>query len=45
MFENVQKRAVNVISGLAGTTYEEKCRELGLDSQWIPLKTDEKNKT
>ena len=32
VIENVQKRAVNVISGLTGTTYEEKCRELGLDT-------------
>ena len=32
MIENVQKRAVNVISGLTGKTYEEKCRELGLDT-------------
>ena len=32
VIENVQKRAVNMISGLIGSTYEEKCRELGLES-------------
>ena len=30
--ENVKKRAVNMISGLTGTTYDEKCRESGLES-------------
>ena len=32
VIENVQKPAVNMISGLIGSTYEEKCRELGLES-------------
>ena len=32
VIENVQKRTVNMISGLTGTTYEEKCQELGLES-------------
>ena len=30
--EKVQIRAVNMISGLTGKTYEEKCKELGLDT-------------
>ena len=30
--EKVQIRAVNMISGLTGRTYEEKCKELGLDT-------------
>jgi len=30
--ENVQVKAINMISGLKGTTYEEKCRELDLDT-------------
>ena len=30
--EKVQIRAVKMISGLSGTTYEEKCKELGLDT-------------
>ncbi len=30
--ENVQKKAVKMVTGLAGTTYEEKCRELGLET-------------
>ncbi len=30
--ESVQKKAVGVISGLSGRTYEEKCREIGLES-------------
>ena len=32
VIENVQKRAVSMISGLTGTTYEAKCQELGLDT-------------
>ena len=32
VIENVQKSTVNMISGLTGTTYEEKCQELGLES-------------
>ncbi len=32
VIESVQRRAVNIVSGLAGLTYEEKCRELGMDS-------------
>ena len=32
IIENVQKKAVKMISGLAGNTYEEKCKELGLES-------------
>ncbi len=31
MLENVQKKAVRQIVGLQGTTYEEKCQELGLE--------------
>jgi len=30
--EKVQMRAVGMISGLAGKTYEDKCKELGLDT-------------
>ena len=30
--ETVQKRAVNMISGLVGENYEEKCKELKLDT-------------
>ena len=30
--EKVQIRAVNMVSGLKGTTYEEKCAELGIDT-------------
>ena len=37
--EKVQIKAVNMISGLRGKTYEEKCLELGLDS----LETRRKN--
>ena len=32
VIENVQKHAVNMISGLTGTTYDEKCQELGQES-------------
>ena len=32
MIEKVQIKAVNMISGLVGRTYEEKCSELGLDT-------------
>ena len=32
VIENVQKGAVNMISGLTGTTYDKRCRELGLES-------------
>jgi hypothetical protein len=30
--ENVQKRAVSMVAGLNGRTYEERCRELGLQT-------------
>ena len=30
--EKIQIRAVNMVSGLTGSTYEEKCRELGLQT-------------
>ena len=30
--EKVQTRAVNMVSGLTGKTYAEKCKELGLDT-------------
>ena len=32
VIERVQKAAVKMISGLEGKTYEERCREIGLDS-------------
>ena len=32
MVEDVQRRAVAMVSGLRGTTYEEKCKELGLET-------------
>ena len=32
LLEKVQSRAVNMVSGLKGETYEEKCRELQLDT-------------
>ena len=32
LIEKVQRRAVKMISGLTGSTYEEKCKELGLDT-------------
>ena len=32
IIENVQKKAVGMISGLSGKTYEEKCQEIGLDT-------------
>ncbi len=32
MLEGVQKKVVNMVSGLRGENYEEKCRELGLES-------------
>jgi hypothetical protein len=32
LLENVQQKAVNWVTGLAGTTYEEKCKELGLST-------------
>ena len=32
LIERVQKRAINMISGLTGTSYEEKLAELGMDS-------------
>ena len=32
VIENVQKKAVGMISGLSGRTYEEKCKEIGLDT-------------
>ena len=32
VLENVQKKAVNMISGLSGKTYEEKCAEIGLET-------------
>jgi hypothetical protein len=30
--ENVQKKAISMVSGLNGMTYEERCRELGLQT-------------
>lgn len=30
--ENVQRRAIRQVAGLAGSTYEEKCKELNLDT-------------
>ena len=32
LLEKVQKRAVNLVAGLQGNTYEEKCVELGLET-------------
>ena len=32
ILEKVQKKAVGMISGLKGTTYEEKCQEIGLET-------------
>ena len=32
LLEKVQKRAVNLVAGLQGNTYEDKCVELGLET-------------
>jgi hypothetical protein len=32
LLEKVQQKAVNWVTGLAGETYEEKCKELGLST-------------
>jgi hypothetical protein len=32
MLEKVQERAVKMVSGLAGRGYEEKCKEIGLET-------------
>ena len=32
VIEKVQEKAVRMVSGLKGTTYEEKCTELGLET-------------
>ncbi len=32
MLEKVQEKAIKMISGLKGSTYEEKCEELGLET-------------
>lgn len=41
MLENIQERAVKMISGLQGTSYEEKCREVGLESLESRRKTQD----
>ena len=39
VLESVQRKAVRMVAGLEGTTYEDRCRELGLDTlerrRWI----------
>ena len=32
LIEKVQIKAVNMVAGLTGSTYEEKCKELGIDT-------------
>ena len=43
LIEKVQIKAVNMVAGLTGSTYEEKCKELGIDT--VRWKTEERSRT